>query len=88
MSMWLEDNGYVNASKLWRKYSDEETKQWDFDIDNEEVAFNNGTIYNKETEEWEFGYEGDGVYNDTDRKLAELLTNQLEKWNSLLKTGE
>jgi len=67
---------------------DEETKQWDFDIDNEEVAFNNGTIYNKETQEWEFGYEGDGVYNDTDRKLAELLTTQLEKWNSLLKTGE
>ena len=30
---------------------DEETKQWDFDIDNEEVAFNNGTIYNKETQE-------------------------------------
>ena len=67
---------------------DEETKQWDFDIDNEEVAFNNGTIYNIETGEWEFGYEGDGVYNDTDRKLAELLTTQLEKWNSLLKTGE
>jgi hypothetical protein len=67
---------------------DEETKQWDFDIDNEEVAFNSGTIYNKETKEWEFGYEGDGVYNDTDRKLAEQLTTQLEKWNSLLKTGE
>lgn len=24
MSMWLENNGYVNASKLWRKYSNEE----------------------------------------------------------------
>jgi ferritin len=24
MSMWLEDNGYLNAGKLWRKYSDEE----------------------------------------------------------------
>jgi ferritin len=24
MSVWLEDKGYVNASKLWRKYSDEE----------------------------------------------------------------
>lgn len=24
MSMWLDDKGYVNASKLWRKYSDEE----------------------------------------------------------------
>lgn len=65
---------------------DEETKQWDFDIDNEEVAFNNGTIYNKETFAWEFGYEGEGVYNDTDRKLTERLTTQLKKWNSRLKT--
>ena len=24
MSMWLEDNGYLNAGKLWRKYSNEE----------------------------------------------------------------
>lgn len=24
MSMWLDDKGFVNASKLWRKYSDEE----------------------------------------------------------------
>ena len=24
MSMWLNDNGYLNAAKLWKKYSDEE----------------------------------------------------------------
>jgi ferritin len=24
MSLWLDDKGYVNASKLWKKYSDEE----------------------------------------------------------------
>jgi len=24
MSMWLDDKGYMNASKLWKKYSDEE----------------------------------------------------------------
>lgn len=24
MSMWLEDNGYLNAGKLWKKYSNEE----------------------------------------------------------------
>lgn len=24
MSMWLENQGYVNAPKLWKKYSDEE----------------------------------------------------------------
>lgn len=30
MSMWLEDNGYVNAAKLWRKYSDEEMSHGDW----------------------------------------------------------
>jgi ferritin len=24
MSMWLDNNGYVNAAKLWRRYSNEE----------------------------------------------------------------
>jgi len=24
MSLWLDNNGYVNAAKLWKKYSDEE----------------------------------------------------------------
>jgi ferritin len=24
MSMWLDNNGYVNAAKIWRKYSNEE----------------------------------------------------------------
>lgn len=24
MSMWLNDNGYLNGAKLWKKYSDEE----------------------------------------------------------------
>lgn len=24
MSLWLDNNGYVNSSKLWKKYSDEE----------------------------------------------------------------
>ncbi len=65
-----------------------ETKQWDFDIDNEEVAFNNGTIYNKETEEWEFGYEGDGKFVGMEDKLATQLSQQLNRWNLLLKTGE
>jgi ferritin len=29
MAMWLENNGYVNAGKLWRRYSDEEMKHAD-----------------------------------------------------------
>lgn len=29
MSMWLDNNGYMNASKVWKKYSDEELKHAD-----------------------------------------------------------
>lgn len=29
MSLWLDNNGYVNSAKLWRKYSDEEMKHAD-----------------------------------------------------------
>lgn len=30
MSMWLSNNGYINAAKLWKKYSDEELVHADF----------------------------------------------------------
>ena len=29
MSMWLTNNGYLNAGKIWKKYSDEERKHAD-----------------------------------------------------------
>ena len=29
MSMWLDNNGYVNAAKLWRRYSNEEMSHSD-----------------------------------------------------------
>jgi ferritin len=30
MSMWLDDKGYVNAAKLWKKYSSEESAHADW----------------------------------------------------------
>lgn len=30
MHLWLEDKGYFNAAKLWKKYSDEELKHADW----------------------------------------------------------
>lgn len=67
---------------------DDETNQWDFDIDGEEIAFNNGTIYNDETKSWEFGYAGDGNFVGMEDTLSTQLSRQLDKWNLLLKTGE
>lgn len=30
MSLWLENEGYINSSKLWKKYSDEENNHADW----------------------------------------------------------
>ena len=65
---------------------DEESNKWSVDIDGEEVAFPNGTIYNSQTRNWEYGYAGDGNFIGREQELTELLSQQLDKWNLLLKT--
>ena len=67
---------------------DEETNMWSVDIDGEESAFPNGTIYDENTQEWEFGYSGDGQFIGQEQELTEQLSQQLDKWNLLLKTGD
>ena len=67
---------------------DDDTKEWDFDIDSEEIAFSSGTIYNNKTKGWEYGYAGNGKYVGMEYKLSTQLSQQLDKWNLLLKTGE
>ena len=65
---------------------DDDTKQWDFDIDGEEIAFSNGTIYNDKTNGWEYGQSGNGKYVGMEDKLSTQLTQQLDEWNLRLKT--
>lgn len=65
---------------------DEESNKWSVDIDGEEVAFPNGTIYNAETRSWEYGYAGDGNFVGREQELTEQLSQQLDKWNLQLKT--
>ena len=67
---------------------DEETNRWDIDIDTEESVFANGTIYNTETREWEYGYAGDGEFTGREQELSEELSKLLDDWNLRLKTGE
>ena len=67
---------------------DESTSKWSIDVDGEEVAFPNGTIYNPTTRGWEYGYAGDGNFVGIEQKLSEQLSQMLDKWNSLLKTGD
>lgn len=66
---------------------DENTNRWDIDIAAEETAFPEGTIYNEDTKEWEYGYAGDGQFVGREQEIMEQLSQQLDKWNSLLKTG-
>ena len=67
---------------------DEDSNSWSVDVDGEEAAFPNGTIYNNETRGWEYGYAGDGNFVGQEQELTEQLSQTLDKWNLLLKTGE
>jgi len=64
---------------------DEETNRWSIDIDGEESAFPNGTIYD-DNEGWVYGYAGDGNFVGNEQELSEQLSETLDKWNLLLKT--
>jgi hypothetical protein len=66
---------------------DEDTNCWSVDIDTEETAFPDGTIYD-DNEGWLYGYAGDGNFVGREQELTEQLSQQLDKWNLLLKTGE
>ena len=63
---------------------DEETNRWNIDIDTEERVFNEGSIYNTETHEWEYGYAGDGEFIGREEEITEALSNFLDKQNELL----
>lgn len=68
---------------------DEETNRWSIDIDTEERVFNEGSIYNTETRDWEYGYAGDGNFIGREQELTELISQFLDNQNELLlKTGE
>ena len=54
---------------------------WIINIDVEESAFPNGTIYNTLTEEWEYGYLGEGEYDANERDVTDQLSKALRQLN-------
>jgi phage terminase large subunit-like protein len=66
---------------------DEDDGGWRIDVDTEEVAFPDGTIYNNKTREWEFAETRKG-YSTPEEQLAEQLNKTLDDLNFQLKTGE
>lgn len=60
---------------------DTETKLWSWDTDQEELRFDDGTIYNEQTKEWSSGYLGDGEYDESDSDLATILQTNIRAMN-------
>jgi hypothetical protein len=60
---------------------DEKTKEWKWDASVEEARFEEGTIYNYETNEWSSGYLGDGEYEPAEEGLIEQLKHALGVMN-------
>jgi hypothetical protein len=59
----------------------EETSEWKWDTDVEEARFEEGTIYNTDSNEWSSGYLGDGEYNPAEEELVEQLKHALYVMN-------
>jgi hypothetical protein len=57
------------------------SKQWVHDIDQEEIHYNDGTVFNDTTKEWTSGYLGDGEHDLDDANLCEKMNDALEQLN-------
>jgi hypothetical protein len=60
---------------------DTKTNGWTLDTDCEELRFPEGTIWNEETQVWESGYLGDGIYEPMEEKLSEAIVTALAVLN-------
>lgn len=67
---------------------DDEVGKWDLDIDLEEQRFKYGTIYNNETEKWEYAYIGEGKFNADEEKRTGQISLALKYLNNLTKEGK
>ena len=59
----------------------EESGEWKWDTDVEEARFEEGTIYNIDSNEWSSGYLGDGEYEPAEEGLVEQLKHALYVMN-------
>ena len=55
----------------------EGTGKWQWDTDAEEARFDEGTIFNYDTNEWSSGYLGDGEYEPAEENLIDQLTHAM-----------
>jgi hypothetical protein len=57
----------------------DEQEGWRIDPWTEEARFPDGTIYNTETDSWESGYQGEGIFFDRECEITSQLTIALDK---------
>lgn len=62
------------------KYTNENGWEWDTDLDE---RFDDGTIYDTQTQEWLPAYAGEGEYVDNDDLVGEKLMSILEIANGV-----
>ena len=60
---------------------DAKDNTWEWDTEQEEVAFPDGTVYDEDKEEWTIAYLGDGEYIDNEDELSEQLGKHLRLMN-------
>lgn len=63
------------------KYSTE--NGWEWDTDSEEARYDEGTVWNSETDTWSSGYAGEGEYVDNDDTIGDTLSSALQLMNGV-----
>jgi hypothetical protein len=58
-----------------------EKSGWSINTDMEEGAFPNGSIFDHDTSEWEYAYNGDGDWEENEQELTEQLQSILDLHN-------
>lgn len=66
---------------------DAETNTWEWDTEQEEVAFPDGTVHNEDTNEWCIAYLGDGEYIDNEDDLSMQMSTHLRYMNEELRSN-
>jgi hypothetical protein len=60
---------------------DAKDNSWEWDTEQEEVAFPDGTVWDEDKEEWTIAYLGDGEYIDNEDELSEQLGTHIRLMN-------
>jgi hypothetical protein len=76
----------MNKSHHFVVSFNEATGKWRWDVEEEEVRYEDGTTYNHETNSWNSGYLGDGMYEPAEELLIEQLKRAL--WTMNLVNGK